>query len=45
LAKRTKQREKELARKKKELEDADKAIYGESTCQSGRIKECLLIIR
>lgn len=32
LAKRQKQREKELARKKKELEDADKAVYGESKC-------------
>jgi U4/U6.U5 tri-snRNP-associated protein 1 len=26
-----------LARKKKELEDADKAVYGESKCQAGTI--------
>lgn len=47
LAKRSKQREKELARKKKELEEADKAVYGEGTFHAMfAIKgACVLIIQ
>jgi hypothetical protein len=41
LAKRQKLREKELAKKKKELEDADKAVYGESKSSAARYSSYL----